>query len=200
MKKKLLIGICIVIALSFIACDDEEKPRQHECSLANPHDGDCVGYCPDGKGKGICTHRDIIRCEHPIKEHKGIGENCHEGVTLDEQCSCVLQSYGELFADSGIKIYRVGAVEDFAGGTPIATAVQNAKDGYENMIPEDKPGLDGKIDEIHIFPNTEGSIALFYKNDGGKLIVGIRVNNVSAATRAFLQGIAVGRTQPTGGA
>jgi len=164
--------------------------RPHECNLANPHDGECEPYCPDGKGNGECTHRGVIRCDHAVKAHKGVGEDCHTGVTLDENCTCVLQEYGELFEGSGIKIYRVGADNLFGDVYTATAAAQNAKDGYEGMSDSNKLLLEGKVDEIHIFPVTDDAPTYFYKSEGGKLIVGFRSNRASAQMRAMLNQIA----------
>jgi len=199
--KKIIRGVWIaslVAALMVFAasCDDGTKPKENK---PNPCE------CPDGtqhyNDETCCTGKDSCGCTfipRPCmceeQEHLGVGEaKCGADAGL---CGCTLQSYGELFPGSGIKIYRVGAVEDFAEGTPIATAVQAAQDGYENMIPEDKPDLISKIDEIHIFPATEGAPTRFYRKEGDKLILGIRVNRVSGQIRTLLQQIAMESIQP----
>jgi|GEM_PF-4670616 len=199
--KKIVAGIQIATLAAapivFAAsCDGdtkepEKKPDPCMCDPKEHYDDET---CCDGDGcdcVNLGARPKPCMCEED--EHLGIGEpKCGADANL---CGCTLQSYGELFAGSGIKIYRVGAVEDFAGGTPIATAVQAAQDGYVAL--EEKEDFEGKVDEIHIFPATEGAPAQFYRSENGKLIVGIRVNRVSGQIRTQLQGIAMGSTQPT---
>jgi len=170
--------------------EPEKKPDPCMCDPKEHYDDET---CCDGDGCDCVNLGARPKpCMCPEDEHLGIGEpKCGADENL---CGCTLQSYGELFADSGIKIYRVGAVEDFAGGTPIATAVQNAKDGYVALV--EKDDFAGKVHEIHIYPATEGAPMHFYKNDDGKLIVGFRVNRSSVAMTSRFQSIAEGE-QPT---
>jgi len=59
-----------------------------------------------------------------------------------------------------------------------------------------RAGLAGKVNEIYIYPATEGAPARFYRSENGKLIVGFRVNRADNATHAVFQAIALGEIQP----
>ncbi|MDR1216715.1 MAG: hypothetical protein LBK25_08535 [Treponema sp.] len=101
------------------------------------------------------------------KNHLGIGETCECDGLRD--CDCGLQVYGTLGDAANTPIYRSGDVSD----TDMATAVANAQSAYNMLDDGSIMLLNGKINEIHIIPSTEGS-AYFYKNVGGQLILGFQ--------------------------
>jgi len=198
MKRNLLI-LAFILLIGFIvnSCgDDEEK----ECSICKSGQH-CYTHCVNENcNVHDCKNHNKTTCEvcNPkckclIKEHLGIDETKCDGF----DCECVLQSYGELFEDSGIKIYRIGKVEDFSGGTPIATAVANAQAGYAGLESDDKNDFTGKVTEIHIYPATEGASNFFYRNEGGKLIVGLRVNRGPVSMGGVFAEIARNELAPT---
>jgi len=178
-----------------VSCDgDTKEPEKKDPCMCDPKEHYDDETCCDGDGcdcVNLGARPKPCMCEED--EHLGIGEQkCGADVNL---CGCTFQSYGELFEGSGIKIYRVGAVEDFAGGTPIATAVKAAQDGYVAL--EEKEFFAGKVDEIHIYPATDGAPTLFYRNEGGKLIVGFRVNRSATQMKGIFQAIALDELSPT---
>lgn len=136
-----MILTAVIIALSCDTDDNNPKPNPCECPNGTGHYDD--GMCCTGKDDCMCMNfgaRPKL-CMCVEKKHLGVGEaKCGADENL---CGCTWQSYGELFAGSSIKIYRIGAVEDFTGGTTIATAVQVAKDGYAGLDNIDKSGSCG---------------------------------------------------------
>ena len=122
-------------------------------------------------------------CDCPDTAHLGIGENCDCDKA---NCACTLKIYGELF-EGGPKIYRSGDIS----AEDMATAVLNARNGYENLSGYEKINFEGKTDAIYIL--ADDNAITFYRNISGKLVFGIGFNRSATTMNQMLQRVGGGQ-------
>jgi len=190
------------------------KDSECECPSKDHENCNCGGTNCTCKGSTVIPPKDP-ECECPVKEHLNEGETCNCGgincnCTLKPKeqncecvdkahlgvgeeccklgnCACTLKIYGS-FTDNAhnvIRIYRKGEVSD----AEMTQAVTNTIKAYNDLNIPRKASFAGKVDEIHIVPNSYEP-SYFYRMENGKKVFGFRHGVMEATINALLGRIA----------